>query len=69
MDDLDHPTTEIIQEKPKDKRAMIKEQCPNPKKCSSNRLYYYTMQLRGADEGSTVFYECQKCGYKFTVNN
>jgi hypothetical protein len=30
------------------------ESCP---KCSKQGLSYYTMQLRSADEGSTVFYE------------
>ncbi len=32
-------------------------------------MYYYTMQLRSADEGSTVFYECVKCKYKYSANN
>ncbi|KAH9386268.1 DNA-directed RNA polymerase I subunit RPA12 [Nematocida major] len=42
----------------------IKEECPE---CKSESLYYYTMQLRSADEGQTVFYECD-CGYKVKVN-
>lgn len=42
----------------------IKEKCPE---CESEYLYYYTMQLRSADEGQTVFYECD-CGYKAKVN-
>ena len=34
-------------------------------------MKFYTMHLRGADEGETVFYECidEKCKHKFSVNN
>ncbi|EIJ94968.1 uncharacterized protein NEPG_00493 [Nematocida parisii ERTm1] len=46
--------------KERHKGAKIKEECPE---CRSEYLYYYTMQLRSADEGQTVFYECD-CGYK-----
>ncbi|KAI8883873.1 hypothetical protein K501DRAFT_248789 [Backusella circina FSU 941] len=47
-------------------RAIIKEKCPN---CGNNEMEYHTMQLRSADEGQTVFYNCKKCGYKYSVNN
>ena len=46
-------------------RAVIKEACP---KCKHPELQYYTMQLRSADEGQTVFYECAKCGHTFSTN-
>ncbi|ORY90437.1 transcription factor S-II-domain-containing protein [Syncephalastrum racemosum] len=46
--------------------AMIKEKCPN---CGNPEMAYHTMQLRSADEGQTVFYNCKKCGYKYSVNN
>ncbi len=46
-------------------RATVKEECP---KCKNPTMEYYTMQLRSADEGQTVFYECPKCGHKFSVN-
>lgn len=49
-----------------DKHAKIAEPCP---KCAHPELYFYTMQLRSVDEGSTVFYECEKCGHKFSQNN
>lgn len=42
--------------------AVIKEKCPD---CGNDELRYYTVQLRSADEGSTVFYECLECGHKY----
>lgn len=49
-----------------DKHAIIEEPCP---KCGNPEMFFYTMQLRSVDEGSTVFYECPKCEHKFSVNN
>ena len=49
-----------------DKHAIIEEPCP---KCANPEMFFYTMQLRSVDEGSTVFYECPKCAHKFSVNN
>jgi DNA-directed RNA polymerase I subunit RPA12 len=37
----------------------VDEPCP---KCGNPVMEFYTMQLRSADEGQTVFYECAKCG-------
>lgn len=48
------------------KHATIQEPCP---KCAHHEMYFYTMQLRSVDEGSTVFYSCPKCAHKFSVNN
>ncbi|CAO3673011.1 hypothetical protein INT44_008051 [Umbelopsis vinacea] len=45
--------------------AMIDEKCPN---CGNPEMAYHTMQLRSADEGQTVFYNCKKCGHKFSIN-
>ncbi|RAK76630.1 DNA-directed RNA polymerase I core subunit RPA12 [Aspergillus fijiensis CBS 313.89] len=36
--------------------------------CGRKEMYFTTVQLRSADEGSTVFYTCV-CGYKETTNN
>jgi len=46
-------------------RAVAKETCP---KCGNPEMEYFTMQLRSADEGQTVFYECAKCGHTFSTN-
>jgi DNA-directed RNA polymerase I subunit RPA12 len=43
----------------------INEECPQ---CGHNEMYFTTAQLRSADEGQTVFYECISCGHKFSVN-
>jgi DNA-directed RNA polymerase I subunit RPA12 len=47
-------------------RATVDEPCP---KCQHPQLEFYTMQMRSADEGQTVFYECTQCGHKFSQNN
>ncbi|KAK9854198.1 hypothetical protein WJX84_004180 [Apatococcus fuscideae] len=47
-------------------RATVDDDCPN---CGNKGMEYYTMQLRSADEGQTVFYECRSCGHKFSQNN
>uniref|UniRef100_A0A7S0WT88 DNA-directed RNA polymerase subunit n=1 Tax=Chlamydomonas leiostraca TaxID=1034604 RepID=A0A7S0WT88_9CHLO len=47
------------------KRATVDEPCP---KCKHPQMEFYTMQLRSADEGQTVFYECPNCGHKYSQN-
>lgn len=46
-----------------DKRteALTEKDCPQ---CGRKEMYYTTVQLRSADEGSTVFFTCV-CGYKY----
>ena len=36
--------------------------CP---KCSNNRAYYKEIQLRSADEPTSILYKCEKCGYNW----
>jgi DNA-directed RNA polymerase I subunit RPA12 len=48
------------------KGAKINVSCP---KCNCAELSYSTAQVRSADEGQTVFYFCEKCGYKDTVQS
>jgi len=37
-------------------------ECP---KCGNNTAYVWQVQTRGADESSTQFLRCTKCGYTF----
>ena len=37
-------------------------ECP---KCRNNLAYVWQVQTRGADESSTQFFRCTKCGYTF----
>lgn len=46
--------------------ALINEVCP---KCSNPQMSYRTAQLRGADEGQTIFYKCLKCGNEMVVHS
>jgi DNA-directed RNA polymerase I subunit RPA12 len=48
--------------------AIIDEICP---KCGNPQMRYFTMQLRSADEGQTVFYTCIKegCNYTYSLNS
>ncbi|EFP80649.1 uncharacterized protein PGTG_06605 [Puccinia graminis f. sp. tritici CRL 75-36-700-3] len=45
---------------------LMDESCP---KCQHPQMRYHTLQLRSADEGTTVFYECPNCSHKFSTNN
>lgn len=47
------------------KGTKIKNNCDN---CSSDYMYYKALQTRGADEGQTIFFECD-CGYKKKIDS
>ncbi|EMF09707.1 uncharacterized protein SEPMUDRAFT_16755, partial [Sphaerulina musiva SO2202] len=38
-------------------------------RCGHPEVKFYSRQLRSADEGSTIFYTCPKCAYKWNANN
>jgi DNA-directed RNA polymerase subunit M len=40
----------------------VRIECP---KCGNNMAYVWQVQTRGADESSTQFLRCTKCGYTF----
>lgn len=54
-----------VKAQPKAKKATITQDCP---KCANETMLYNTAQLRSADEGQTVFYECPRCGYQYNEN-
>lgn len=56
---------EVLQKEQARVRATVDETCPA---CGNRGMEFYTMQLRSADEGQTVFYECKKCGHKYSTN-
>jgi len=37
------------------------------RKCGSKRIHHYSMQTRGGDESTTVFFTCVKCGKKWVT--
>lgn len=39
--------------------------CPN---CSNNKALFKMLQIRSADEGSTLFYKCLKCKFTWFEN-
>lgn len=47
-------------------RAMVNKMCPQ---CANPEMIYFALQLRSADEGATVFYECPKCGFTDNVQS
>jgi len=57
---LEEATEEIKKERP-----TTREECP---KCENDVAYFEARQMRSADEGQTVFYECKSCGHKWSVN-
>ncbi|EJD43376.1 hypothetical protein AURDEDRAFT_114723 [Auricularia subglabra TFB-10046 SS5] len=44
----------------------VKEKCPA---CGHNEALAKELQLRSADEGSTILYTCADCKHRWTVNN
>ncbi|KPM44365.1 hypothetical protein AK830_g2159 [Neonectria ditissima] len=46
-------------------QSTVRQTCPN---CGQEEVKYSNVQLRGADEGSTVIYSCD-CGHSWHENN
>jgi len=52
--------TEKKESKNKRKQVVISQECPM---CHHPEMYFFTIQIRSVDEGTTVFYECVKCQF------
>ena len=50
----------------KSTKSTVDEKCL---KCGAETVEFYTMQLRSVDEGATVFYDCPKCKFTWSLNN
>ncbi|KAF9466861.1 DNA-directed RNA polymerase I kDa polypeptide, partial [Collybia nuda] len=49
-----------------DQGTLVSEKCPS---CGNLQAYSKELQLRSADEGSTVFYSCTACKHGWRINN
>lgn len=56
----------IAKDKEINKGPIVERKC---RKCPSEKMYYFTLQTRSADEGQTVFYTCTNCGAQENENS
>ena len=49
----------------KDKMSLLPTADYPCEKCGNDKAYYYMRQTRSADEATTRFLECTKCGHKW----
>ncbi len=58
-------TTDLIPERT---RQVVRgaESCPS---CNGQELFYETVQMRSADEGQTILYQCCRCRTRFTQHS
>ncbi|KAL3418500.1 DNA-directed RNA polymerase I subunit RPA12 [Phlyctema vagabunda] len=54
-----------VEESDRQNEAVIAVTCSE---CGRKEVRYLALQLRSADEGSTIFYTCD-CGHKWNTNN
>jgi DNA-directed RNA polymerase I subunit RPA12 len=62
----DNFTTLEISQAVANSQQLTGEECPQ---CHHPQLMFRELQLRSADEGTTVFYTCPECGHRFNTNN
>jgi len=56
----------IIKKKEGEIHPIIEEEC---KKCKNNKVYFWTLQTRAADESETKFFKCTKCEHTWRSYN
>lgn len=56
----------LAKDRQMNKGPTVERQC---RKCPSEKMYYFTLQTRSADEGQTVFYTCCGCGAQENENS
>ena len=56
----------LVQRKEMNKGPTVERKC---RRCPSEKMYYFTLQTRSADEGQTVFYTCAECGAQENENS
>eukprot|EP00892_Ulva_mutabilis_P007095 jgi/Ulvmu1/4758/UM020_0043.1 len=66
-----HEITPLVQSGNLDagKRVLQRDDHVQCTECKHTGVDFYTKQLRSADEGQTVFYECPNCGNKWKENS
>lgn len=55
----------VDEEAMKNKMDLLPKATYHCEKCGNTEAYYYFRQTRAADEATTRFLECTKCGYKW----
>ncbi|CAK7566537.1 MAG: DNA-directed RNA polymerase I core subunit rpa12 [Sporothrix epigloea] len=58
-------SVQVVEKHKVNGEATTNETCP---KCGRTEVRFTTAQIRGADEGSTVFFRCD-CGFRWSQNN
>ncbi|XP_053213281.1 DNA-directed RNA polymerase I subunit RPA12-like [Panonychus citri] len=56
----------LVEKKGMNKGPVVERKC---RKCPSEKMFYFTLQTRSADEGQTVFYTCCECGSQENENS
>ncbi|ETO12969.1 hypothetical protein RFI_24405 [Reticulomyxa filosa] len=56
----------LLKQTKSESRKMINEECPQ---CHAPQMAYVAKQLRNADEGQTIFYECLVCDFKQVLHS
>lgn len=59
------PTKGVIVDVEKDKVQQLPTTTAFCEKCGHDQAYYFFRQTRAADEATTRFHECVKCGYRW----